>query len=115
MSLVTPNSVIDYDLGARTWELRKQQEVRGGYDPSRYHTERAFAEAPDGTRIPLSLVYRTPLVRDGARKDVACGVEKVEGKIKAEGAVHQAKAEERAGGKAGAGDDQFALTEAWNQ
>jgi oligopeptidase B len=67
MSLVTPNSVIDYDLDTREWELRKQQEVKGGYDPSLYHTERAFAEAPDGTRIPLSLVYRTPLARDGAR------------------------------------------------
>jgi oligopeptidase B len=67
MSLVTPNSVIDYGLDTRAWELRKQQEVKGGYDPSLYHTERAFAEAPDGTRVPLSLVYRTPLVRDGAR------------------------------------------------
>jgi oligopeptidase B len=67
MSLVTPNSVIDYGLDTRRWELRKQQEVKGGYDPSLYHTERAFAEAPDGTRVPLSLVYRTPLVRDGAR------------------------------------------------
>ena len=67
MSLVTPNSVIDYGLDTRSWELRKQQEVNGGYDPSLYHTERAFAEAPDGTRVPLSLVYRTPLVRDGHR------------------------------------------------
>ncbi|MEO8227811.1 MAG: S9 family peptidase, partial [Gemmatimonadota bacterium] len=67
MSLVTPNSVIDYDLDTRAWELRKQQEVRGGYDPSGYHTERAFATAADGTRIPLSLVYRTPLVRDAHR------------------------------------------------
>ena len=67
MSLVTPNSVIDYDLETRAWDLRKQQAVKGGYDPSLYHTERAFAEAPDGTRIPLSLVYRTPLARDGKR------------------------------------------------
>ncbi len=67
MSLVTPSSVIDYGLDTRTWELRKQQQVNGGYDPSLYHTERAFAEAPDGTRVPLSLVYRTPLVRDGNR------------------------------------------------
>ena len=66
-SLVTPNSVIDYGLRDRSWELKKRTEVRGGYDPSLYHTERAHAEAPDGTRIPLSLVYRTPLVRDGAR------------------------------------------------
>jgi oligopeptidase B len=67
MSLVTPHSVIDYGLDSREWKLRKQQEVKGGYDPSLYHTERAFAQAEDGTRIPLSLVYRTPLVRDGRR------------------------------------------------
>jgi oligopeptidase B len=73
MSLVTPNSVIDYDLDSREWKLRKQQEVKGGYDPSLYHTERAFAEAPDGTRIPLSLVYRTPLTRDGRRPLVLYG------------------------------------------
>ncbi len=66
-SLVTPNSVIDYNLDTQAWELRKRHEVRGGYDPSLYHTERAFAVAADGTRIPLSLVYRTPLQHDGAR------------------------------------------------
>ena len=66
-SLVTPSSVVDYGLRDRSWELKKRTEVRGGYDPSLYHTERAHAEAPDGTRIPLSLVYRLPLVRDGAR------------------------------------------------
>ncbi len=66
-SLVTPNSVIDYDLATRAWELRKRQEVRGGYDPSLYRTERAFAVADDGTRIPLSLVYRMPLAKDGRR------------------------------------------------
>jgi oligopeptidase B len=66
-SLVTPSSVIDYGLDDRSWELRKRQEVRGGYDQSLYHTERAFATAADGTRIPLSLVYRKPLEHDGRR------------------------------------------------
>jgi oligopeptidase B len=66
-SMVTPNSVVDYDMSARTWTVRKQTEVLGGYDPSRYRTERLFAIAPDGTRVPVSLVYRLPLERDGCR------------------------------------------------
>ena len=66
-SLVTPNSVVDYDLSERTWTVRKQTEVLGGYDPSRYRSERVFAVAPDGTRVPVSLVYRLPLERDGGR------------------------------------------------
>jgi oligopeptidase B len=66
-SLVTPNSVVDYDLDRRTWTVRKQQEVVGGYDPTLYRSERLFATAPDGTRVPVSLVYRLPLVRDGSR------------------------------------------------
>jgi oligopeptidase B len=66
-SLVTPASVIDYDMAARTWTVRKQTEVLGGYDPTQYRTERVFATAPDGIRVPVSLVYRLPLERDGAR------------------------------------------------
>ena len=66
-SLVTPNSIVDYDLDARTWAVRKQTEVLGGYDPSLYRSERLFASAPDGTRVPVSLVYRLPLERDGHR------------------------------------------------
>ncbi|HEU5304593.1 MAG TPA: S9 family peptidase [Gemmatimonadales bacterium] len=57
-SLVTPSSVIDYDLADRTWTVRKQTEVLGGYDPSRYRSERLLATAPDGAQVPISLVYR---------------------------------------------------------
>ncbi len=64
-SLITPSSVFDYDMDARTRVLLKQTEVLGGYDPSRYETERQFATAPDGVRIPLSVVYRHGLARDG--------------------------------------------------
>ena len=64
-SLVTPASVIDYDLAARTWTVKKQTEVLGGYDPARYRSERLFATAPDGTRVPVSLVYQLPLERPG--------------------------------------------------
>jgi oligopeptidase B len=64
-SMVTPPSVVDYDMAARTWTVRKQTEVLGGYDPARYRSERLFATAPDGTRVPISLVYQLPLERPG--------------------------------------------------
>ena len=54
-------------MAARAWMVRKQTEVRGGYDPSLYRSERLFATAPDGARVPISVVYRTPLQLDGAR------------------------------------------------
>ena len=66
-SLLTPTSVFDYDVHASTRELKKQQPVLGGYDPSLYASERIEATAPDGVRVPISLVYRKDLVRDGAR------------------------------------------------
>jgi oligopeptidase B len=66
-SFVTPPSVYDYDLARHTWRLRKRTAVLGGYDPSRYGVERAWATATDGARVPMSLVYRKPLVKAGAR------------------------------------------------
>src|SRR5574338_8572 len=64
-SLITPASVFDYDIAGRRLLLRKQTEVRGGYDPSRYRSERVHAIAEDGTRIPISLVRRASAERDG--------------------------------------------------
>jgi oligopeptidase B len=66
-SLVTPSSVVDYDMTVRTWTVRKHTEVLGGYDKSRYRSERIFATAPDGQRVPISLVYRAPLHLDATR------------------------------------------------
>jgi oligopeptidase B len=66
-SLVTPSSVYDYDMRTRERELKKRTEVLGGYDPARYATERTWARAQDGTLVPVSLVYRKPLVKDGSR------------------------------------------------
>lgn len=66
-SPVTPMSVIDYGMADQSWALRKRQPVLGGYDETLYRTERAFAHAADGTRIPLSLVFREPLERNGQR------------------------------------------------
>lgn len=56
-SLIIPPSVFDYDMDQRTRVLRKQDEIPGGYDSSKYVTERIWATAPDGVRIPISLAY----------------------------------------------------------
>jgi oligopeptidase B len=64
-SLIVPRSVYDYDMNTRTRDLKKQYEVLGGYDPGLYETERVFASAKDGARIPVSLVYRKGIPRDG--------------------------------------------------
>ncbi len=66
-SLITPDSVYDYDVATRTRELRKRDDVLGGYDPSQYRVERLMAPARDGALVPVSLVYKAPLVRDGTR------------------------------------------------
>jgi oligopeptidase B len=65
-SFVTPRSVFDYDVRTRERSLRKQQPVLGGYDPSQYVSERLHATTPDGTRVPLSIVYRRDTARDGS-------------------------------------------------
>jgi oligopeptidase B len=64
-SLITPSSVFDYDTSRRTLTLLKQTEVLGGYDPTRYRSERLYATAGDGTRVPISLVCRADTPRDG--------------------------------------------------
>jgi oligopeptidase B len=65
-SLVTPASVLDYDMLSRSSTLLKEQPVLGGYDRTQYATERVAATAPDGARVPLSIVYRKGLARDGS-------------------------------------------------
>jgi oligopeptidase B len=57
-SFVTPMTVYDYDVTARELHVLKRTEVLGGYDPTRYRSERLQATAPDGTRVPISLVSR---------------------------------------------------------
>jgi len=65
-SLTAPFSAVDYDMRTRQRTLVKEQPVRGGYDRTEYVTERAWAEASDGVRIPMSIVYRRGLARDGS-------------------------------------------------
>jgi oligopeptidase B len=64
-SMTTPDSVYDYDMVTRERELKKRQEVLGGYDSEQYASERVFASTADGKRVPISLVYRKGMKRDG--------------------------------------------------
>ncbi len=72
-SLVTPESVYDYDMRTGERELLKQEEVLGGYDPSAYVSERIFATAEDGADVPISLVYRRDLFRRGENPILVVG------------------------------------------
>lgn len=65
-SMVTPSSTFDYNMVSKEKELLKQQEVLGGYDQNDYLTERTFATAKDGTKIPVSLVYKKGTKKDGS-------------------------------------------------
>jgi oligopeptidase B len=65
-SFTTPGSVFDYDMDTKAATLLKENEVLGGYDRTRYTSERVYARAADGTRIPISLVYRKDVKRDGS-------------------------------------------------
>ncbi len=64
-SLTTPNSVYDYNFFSREKKLMKQQEVVGGYNPSDYVSERLYATAKDGTKVPVSIVYKKGFKKDG--------------------------------------------------
>lgn len=65
-SLVTPSSVFDYDMNTHKATLLKETEVPGGFDKKNYKSERVFATASDGTKIPLSVVYRNGTKLDGS-------------------------------------------------
>lgn len=64
-SLVTPSSVFDYDMNKQQSTLLKETEVPGGFDRKNYASERVFATASDGTKIPLSIVYKRGVKIDG--------------------------------------------------
>ncbi len=57
-SLKTPNSIFDYDIISHDKNLLKKQEVVGGYNPDNYITERVYATARDGVKVPISIVYK---------------------------------------------------------
>lgn len=64
-SFVTPSTVFDVVVATGERRLRKRQPVLGDYDPARYVQRREWATAEDGTRVPISLVYRHDLVTPG--------------------------------------------------
>src|SRR4029079_8698677 len=74
-SMVTPNSVFDYDMTTGKATLLKQQEVPGGFDRTNYKAERVFATASDGTNILMSLGYRKAVRLSGSARRwlLGCG------------------------------------------
>ena len=72
-SMKTPESVYDYDMRTREKLLLKQEEVLGGFDSADYVTERLYAPARDGARVPISLVYRKGIRREGGNPLVLYG------------------------------------------
>jgi oligopeptidase B len=64
-SMITPSTVYDYDFATQERKLLKQQEVLGGYNPKGYITERLWVTARDGVKVPISIVYKKGLKRDG--------------------------------------------------
>ncbi len=64
-SMKTPQSIYDYNMATRQKALLKREEILGGFDPDHYMTERPFARANDGTEIPISILYRKGMERDG--------------------------------------------------
>ncbi len=64
-SMVTPLSVFDFNMATGARELKKRIEIRGGYQPENYQTERVHAVAPDGKSIPITLAYARNIQKHG--------------------------------------------------
>ena len=65
-SMTTPAEIYDYDMATRERILRKRQEIPSGHDPAAYVTTRIMAVSHDGAEVPVSLLHRRDLVRDGS-------------------------------------------------
>ncbi len=66
-SMTTPASVIDFNMVSKTKKVLKEQEVLGGkFDKNNYTSERLWATAVDGTKIPMSMIYRKGIKKDGS-------------------------------------------------
>ncbi|MEN7549407.1 S9 family peptidase [Rapidithrix thailandica] len=64
-SLTTPNSIYDYNMNSKEKVLKKRSEVIGGHNPEEYTTERLYATARDGKKVPISLVYKKGFEKNG--------------------------------------------------
>ena len=66
-SMTTPSSVFEMDMADKSVDLLKQQEVLGGtFDPANYTSERVIVQATDGSEVPVSIVYRNGIKKDGS-------------------------------------------------
>jgi oligopeptidase B len=65
-SMTTPSEVYDYDMAKRTRALRKRQEIPSGHNPADYVTTRIMAKSYDSAEVPVSILHRRDLKRDGA-------------------------------------------------
>ncbi|MDE2329948.1 MAG: S9 family peptidase [Bradyrhizobium sp.] len=65
-SMTTPSEVYDYDMASRTRVLRKRQEIPSGHNPADYVTTRIMAKSHDGAEVPVSILHRKDLERDGS-------------------------------------------------
>lgn len=72
-SMTTPSSLYEFDMKERKSVLLKRQEIVGGYTPSCYVTERHLAPSHDGVMVPISLVYKKGMRRDGSNPLVLYG------------------------------------------
>jgi oligopeptidase B len=66
-SMVTPDTVFDYDVLTKTFTSLKVQEIPSGYDASQYATERVMITARDGVKVPVSVVYKKGFKKDGSQ------------------------------------------------
>lgn len=73
MSFITPRSIYDYSMADKTRELKKQYEVLGGYNPDDFQSERLFAKAADGVEVPISIVYKKGMKKDGSNPFILSG------------------------------------------
>jgi oligopeptidase B len=64
-SMTTPSEVYDYDMASRSRTFRKRQEIPSGHNPADYVTTRIMAKSHDGAEVPVSILHRKDLVRDG--------------------------------------------------
>lgn len=72
-SMTTPSTLYEYDMDKREAVMLKRQEVVGGYEPNDYVTERHLAPSHDGVMVPISLVYKKGLKKDGSNPLVLYG------------------------------------------
>ena len=66
-SMITPDSVYDFDLATRALNVRKIRAIPSGYDKSQYQTERIMADARDGTKVPVTIVYKKGFKKDATQ------------------------------------------------